>query len=310
MISRLTFTLTLIAITVACAPLAVPETSAPTATPAAIERAAPTNTLTHTETLTPDFAATLIALQRPTLLESFVAPNGRWWAEAVRYECARLPHVDPNLYGADGLALEQLKIVNVDDGSEKVVTQQLLNCGGLGAFGFGGRAWSLNSRYFYFTDTREGVPDGGVCHWNRTLLRVKVESGAVENLLPGVISPDKTLIAMPDGNELVLWGADNGEVTRLPGPAEGVVAQAAWSPDGESLIYLHTQSKCMPYDKATVVRIAWPSLEQTVLLESETPSFRALAFGVLNEIELTAEDGQLWRFDLITRELKPAVNGQ
>ena len=41
------------------------------------------------------------------------------------------------------------------------VETQLLYCGGIGASGLEGKFWSPDSRFFYYTNAREGWPDGG-----------------------------------------------------------------------------------------------------------------------------------------------------
>lgn len=230
---RLLFTLLLSIVVTACAPLTAPETATPTETPAAPETLQPTDTTTPTETplpsATPNPIATIVALQSPIVHSTFNSPNGQWRVDLLRYECIKL---SPD--STDEMTLEQLRLVHLADGTEKVLASQSLYCVGLGAFGFGGHAWSPNSRYFYFTDARESMPDGGaMCYWYRSLLRVEAESGAIESLLPGVLSPDNTLIAMADRDELVLWDLDDGEIARVPVPTEGMKActsgdYAAW----------------------------------------------------------------------------------
>ena len=313
MSARLTLALSLLL--VACAPLATPEPKPPTLAPAATEPAmatsVPTPTLDPRATVivwptpepTADAVATLVANGPTSRVGAYDSPDGQWRAEIVRYDCTQISE-------GDAVAYEQLKLIRLADGVERVVVDQTQNCGGLGAFGLSGLFWSPNSWYFYFTTDREGFPDGGlICYWERSLFRVEAATASIEQLPPGRLSPDGEHMAVLLQRELVLWSVNSGEVARLPVPkSEGVVGGAIWSADGGSLIYLHTQSDCIPYGKTTIVSMAWPSLEQTVLLESDTLTFRAIAWHAPDEIELVTEEGHRWHFDLSTRELKPSAN--
>lgn len=83
-------------------------------------------------------------------------------------------------------AYETLALVRVTDGDETVVDSQLINCGGLGAFGLDGIGWSPDSRTFDFTNAREGTPDGATAteEWVRPVLRLDVTTKSVESV-PG-----------------------------------------------------------------------------------------------------------------------------
>jgi hypothetical protein len=193
---------------------------------------------------------------------------------------------------------------------ERVVADQLQFCGGLGAYGLGGLFWSPNSHYFYFTDARQGVPDGGGCYWERPLFAVEVASGNVEQLAPGSpwsLSPDGITLAAQRGRELRLWSLDDGEIAStplaIPDAAAGIIV---WSPDGHSLVYLQTASNCQPFGKSYVVRLDLPDLRHTLLIESETPGFSGAIWDAPNRLRLFDEQGEEWRYNLVTKELKPA----
>jgi WD40 repeat protein len=285
-----------------------PETVA-TSTPASATTPKPTRTPepTGTPTSTPDFYVTataivkaVVATGQPRVSAPYLSPDGQWRAEVIIYDCV-------HVFGVDPYAYEQLKIVRVNDGMERVVADQLRFCGGLGAYGLGGRFWSPNSRYFYFTDAREGVPDGGGCYWERPLFVVEAASGDVERLAPGPLSPDRTMIAMQRGTELVLWSLDDGEIASnplvIPDTAVGAMA---WSPDGQALVYLQTASNCQPFGKSSIIRLDVRELKHTLLLESETPGFIGVIWDAPHRIRLFDEQGKEWRYNFVTQELKPA----
>ena len=61
------------------------------------------------------------------------------------------------------------------------VDSQLINCGGLGAYGFRGLCWSPDSSYFYYDMAREGVPDGSGS-WAPPIRQLDVALGMIREL--------------------------------------------------------------------------------------------------------------------------------
>ena len=205
----------------ACKPAALPQNATQTIV-ASSTQAPDTPTLpptprlaTATPTSTPDFEATQAGIGNavmsaipPRLYESYPSPDGQWRVEIIIYDCVQLAG------GGDSNAYEELRLIEVSTGETKVVDSQLLNCGGLGAFGLEGRLWSPNSRYFYYTDARESWPDGGCGYWERPLLRFDVTKEGTESLGMGPFSPDRTKLATWQYEDIVVWGLDEGGLSR------------------------------------------------------------------------------------------------
>ncbi len=262
----------------------------PTVTPAEI---------IDTPAAAPDLGGTVTALSEPRLSSSLLSPDGVWRVEVMVYDCTAVG-------AGDELAYEQLMRVSVDSGVAQIVASQLRYCGGLGAFGLEGLFWSANSRYFYYTDAREGVPDG--CgYWERPITRLDV--GALE-LVPmggGPRSPDETRMATWMGRELVLWNLDEGEIVRIPAALpDAQIGPLVWSPDSQSLVYLQVASECPISGESYVVHLALPDLNPTVLLESAAPSFGGVIWDTPDELRLFDASASEWRYNLVTNELTPA----
>lgn len=271
---------------------------APTVTlePAASATAIPTR-ITETPAATPDIAATVAAIQQPRLYGSYPSPDGKWRAEVVIYECVKAG-------GVDEIAYEQLKLVQVTSGDERTADDQLQYCGGLGAFGLEGLFWSPNSRYFYYTDAREGIPDG--CgYWERPIIRLDTISLNKEYLGAGPRSPEGRKIATWQGRELVVWNINDGEVTRVAAIAEAETGPIAWSPDSQALVYVQFASYCPLSGKSYVVRLDLLELKQTLLLESEKPTFGDVSWDALDELALLDENGKQWIYSFTTQQLVP-----
>lgn len=265
----------------------------------------PTATFTPTkvpETATPtlDIAATVIVISPPRIHSSFPSSDGQWRAEVVIHDCVKLQGI------IDANAVEKLKLTRVDNETEIIVESTLLNCGGVGAGGLGGLLWSPNDRYFYYTDAREGFPDGACGYWARPTKRVNVESQKVEVVGGGHISADKTKLAFWQDNEIVIWSLDDGEIARVPAiPPEVLHNKIAWSPDSQSLVYLQTEFDCGPGGMSYVTWLDLPGMTQNFLFESKEPSFTWLTWDAPYRISLVDDKGTRWRYNLVSKDLEP-----
>lgn len=202
-------------------------------------------------------------------------------------------------------AYEQLKLIEVARASEKIVDSQFQNCGGLGAYGLVGLFWSPNSRYFYYTNAREGVPDG--CgHWERPVVRLDVVNREIKNLGGGPISPDRTKLATWQGQELVIWDINRGEISRAPAISPTAnTGPIAWSPDGTALVYLQTKGDCYPLGRTYLVHFDLDKHKQVLLFSSENPSFGAVIWDAPGQLRLFDENNKEWRYEFLTRQLTP-----
>ena len=247
----------------------------------------------------------IVATVQPTVLASYPSPDGKWQVEVIRYDCIHYPYQD--YVGI--IAYEQLKIINLSDGTEKIVEDILLNCDGVGAFGFDGLYWSPSSRYFYYSDWREGSPDGGCGNYlSLPIYRLDTLTQEIITIGGSHISPDRTKLAMWEGKEIVIWDLDKGEIARIQGLAPNSVNGAiVWSPDGQALVYLQSTFDCAPdYGTTYVTRLDLAKMSQTLLLKFQPPGFGGVSWDGLDQITLMDGEGKLWNFDLKSKELTPA----
>jgi len=247
-------------------------------------------------TPTLDITSTVMALSPRQGGAAYVSPDQQWRVEEVTYGCVQ---TDENAQQA----LDQLQLVQSSTGYTKTMATQLHNCGGLGAFGLAGRFWSPNSRYFYYTDTREGVPDG--CgYWAGSLFSFDTLSQQSTHLGGGPRSPDGKKLATWQGTELVILDVDQGEMARkpaiMPNLAPGPIV---WSPDSQALVYLQITMPCPPAGKSYGVRLTLPTLTQTLLFTSETPTFTGANWETADQLTLTDEHSKRWRYDFGTQQL-------
>jgi WD40 repeat protein len=241
-----------------------------------------------------------MALSQPRLYASDLSPDGKWRAEVLVYDCVPVGEGGENAY-------EQLRLVQVASNRTEIADSQLRSCGGLGAFGLAGLFWSPNSGYFYYTDAREGGPDGCPGYWEPPFLRVNVSNLESEYLGSGARSPDGTKLATWQELELVVWDVDDGEITRLPAldPA-ATTGPVAWSPDSQVLVYLQFDSVCTFSGPSRLVRVDIPGSKQTLLLQSESPTFIKAAWDEPDLLTLSEENGNIWSYRFSTNELQPS----
>ena len=258
----------------------------------------PTITDTPLPTPTVDLVTMVMINQSPVLYASYPSPDGLYRMDVIIYDCV-------NTGGADENAYEQLILVDPASGEGQLADEQLLYCGGLGAYGFEGRYWSPNSRYFYYTTARQGTPDG--CgYWAAPLSRYDTATSQNEFLGMGSLSPDGTRVATidPVKQELVAWNVDDGELARFPAfTPNRQVGPIAWSPDSQSLVYLQVDSWCPLSGWSEVARVDLDTQQQVQVLGSQSPTFGDVRWETLDELSLVDENGAGWRYNLVSGEL-------
>jgi hypothetical protein len=207
----------------------------------------PTFTAPTPETgATPDLAATAVAVKTPSAQEIFRSPDGKWQVHINVRPCLDTPT-------ENDLGYDELRVTNLETGAEILADEQLIYCGGLGAFGFLGYGWSANSRYFYYTSARQGVPDGGG-FWLKPYHYLDTETLQTVTLGGAVRSPDEKLLATSQPDAITLWDWNTGKVARyeFDGPTR-MLNSLVWSPDGQSLALLRTASSFPPGDSYLTV---------------------------------------------------------
>jgi WD40 repeat protein len=267
----------------------------------------PTNTPTQatTSTLTPipsptaDLVTAVKANQQPVLYASYPSPDGMWRVDIIIYDCVKV------VEGGDENAYEQMILVDLASKEERVAGEQLQNCGGLGAYGFEGRYWSPNSRYFYYTDARQGLPDG--CgYWDTPLSRFDVATMGHEPLGTGSLSPDGSKVATWNTTDdaVIIWDIDDGEITRFtPFKSAAGSGPLIWSPDSQSLVYIQVDSWCPVSGMSYLVQADLSDSGQSLLLESQNPTFADAEWDDTDVLSLFDQDGKAWRYNFITGEL-------
>ena len=294
----------------ACQPAQLPlpaSTTVGIATPQIAATATLASTVSKTSTATvelptatPDIIGTVVAKSKPRVHSSQVSPDRNWRAEVVIYDCVQVGEEHENAY-------EQLRLLRSSDGTEQLVDTQLQYCGGLGGFGFKEMFWSPNSRYFYYTNAREGTPDGLCGYWEPPIVSFDTLTGNAEYLGYGPVSPDGTKIAAWGDRELVLWDVDSGEIGRITVADMGNVAgPIAWSPNSQALVYVRSSDYCPPRGKSVVARIDLPELRQVLLLESAALSFETILWDKPDRLELFDEEQKAWRYEFASKELTPS----
>ena len=236
---------------------------------------------------------TLLTRVTPQVYQSMRSPDGKWLAQIIQYPCTQVRTGAE--YGPD--AYEIIRV------SDRDVEEQYYSCGGLGAYGFEGKFWTSNSRYFYYTNGREGWPDGGY-PWRRPISRYDVLTDKTETLWLGLFSPDQNLVAGAQGHNLVILGTDNEAAHPYTGmPADQAsfyVNWLAWSPAGDRLAYLTQANATDTYPGPTTLNLVdvrdW---NQTLLLDASMPPMLTVEWQDANTLLLGGADfTSQWTFDL------------
>jgi len=279
-----------------------PEPIIPTPSEPKATRTASPQPATPAPTPTPDALGTVVASQQPSV-ESHPSPDGRWIAEILVYDCVQVSEEQENAY-------QELRLTEVETGEPVTVDSQFLFCGGLGASGLGGRFWSADSRFFYYTNARTGVPDG--CgYFTSPYLRVDTQDFSAEYLGMGSVSPDERKLAVwwegdsevRQNGRLAIWDIQ-GEllgIAVLPPPIV-LAGPIAWSPDSRSVAFLTSEGSC-PLGLTALGRMQLDMMIPVVILQSADPSFGELSWDAPSLVTLTDEQGGSWTYNFASREL-------
>ena len=274
----------------------------PTTTPT------PWPTATPGPSPTPEPAALLVAGGPVRLRGSLPSPDEMLRAEVLVYECA--PISDAAL-GTEPqpMSLELLRVVDAAGEVEYQIDSQLLNCGGLGAFGLQPLFWGADGQTLWYTTAREGGPDGACRPWVRPMTRVDVTDWSVVTLDQAAVSPDGTKVAGWVNGELVVFDG-NGEIGRaVPVALPPNVGPPVWSPDGAALAYLQFTSFCgETAGESAVGLVDATTFDSRVLITQSAPEFASVSWLETGQQLLLAGllDSARWTFDLATNTLAPA----
>lgn len=290
-----------------------PATTTPDAATPTLAVATPTVTPTPWPTVTPgpsptpEPAAVLVATVAPRLRAVLPSPDEALRAEVLAYECT--PISDAAL-GTEPqpMSLELLRVVDAAGEVEYQLDSQLLNCGGLGAFGLEPLAWGADGQSLWYTTAREGGPDGACRPWARPMTRVDVTDWSVVTLDQAATSPDGMKVAGWANGELLLFALDGGEIGRVaPAALPPNVGPPAWSPDGMALAYLQFTSFCgETAGESAVVLVDTATLESRVLVTQSAPEFESVAWNEAGQLQLAGLlDGGQWVYDFASGQLVP-----
>lgn len=212
----------------------------------------------------------ITAASEPLSLMTGISRDRKWKYEVIRYDCTP---VDPG--GGMGVTLMSYEILTrrdrKDDSAQpQVIADQLNDCQGLGAGGLGILHSSENSRYLYYTDAREGFPDGDPTGWLRPVYRFDTQDMSITPLGGGAFSKWRTMLITqdppsPDGSVAPrshLYDTNEAE----PLASYEVTGEVVWMPDMSGVLIV--EGDYLVGDYAILHLIDLETLEHTTLLES------------------------------------------
>jgi hypothetical protein len=253
-------------------------------------------------TSTPTTLEIVIRGRQPAVKDESISPDQRWRSQVLRYECI---FINPN----EEMAYELLRLSDMADRTVKVIADQLQACGGLGAAGLEVITWSRNSRFLYFTDAAEGVPDGAG-FWERSMIAYDLETGEREDIGIGKLAPDKPVVAFwqllrEQGEyDLLLWDLEQGEAGRFSPVETGWYrGPIAWSPDGSQLVFIETDKQFPPYGESLVALVLVETGEVRTLLSSSDPVIIQVEWAEPDQLTLTDSSTKIWKYEISIGEL-------
>lgn len=222
-----------------------------------------------------ELIADITAASEPQMLMSRFSEDLKWDFQVIRHDCTP---VDPGGgMSVTEMAYEALIIHDMNDATAEpqVIADQVLQCQGLGAFGLAIMHLSEDHRYLYYTDAREGQPDGGITAWLPTMFRVDLEDLSTMALGGGVFSTWRDLLITFEPNppgqpvERLMHLYDTRQAEPLA--SFNIRGEVVWLPDNSGALIIEGDRHLGNY--AIVSLIDVETLELTRLLESgEAPA--------------------------------------
>jgi hypothetical protein len=199
----------------------------------------------------------IMAASTPITLQAVI--NETHSAIVTSYPCVSID--------GEKLSYERLDIKTLESGESSLVADQLINCGGLGAFGLASLRWSDDGAFLYYTDAREGVPDGLVFGSFLTVWRLTLADSTIENLGIGQFSFDTEHWVTWDEEHIRLTSTHEEKEFSLE-PPDLVVIKVEWLPDSAGVLYIQADIPG-PSTRSTVTYIDVETQEQTVLIDTQ-----------------------------------------
>lgn len=212
------------------------------------------------ETDTDDRIAAIVAAAEPTIIQQIESPDGSQRAVVTIYPCVNI--------GEEEASYERLDLINDRTDETHLIAEQVINCQGVGAFGLWVRTWSANGEFLYYTDAREGVPDGMAGSWVPPLWRVQLADLQVDRLGPAQFSPNGLWIATWSPTQISIMSVDSTDQTDFGSVLTDVqIVEIVWLPDNSGLLYIQAHT---PYasSRSVVTHIDLATMEQTLLLDT------------------------------------------
>lgn len=206
----------------------------------------------------------VVAASQPNIIET--STQGDYTASVTVYPCTAIDGQE--------MSYERLDITDNTTNETHLIADQLIYCGGLGGFGLSIGRWMPSAdgegeaRFLYYTDAREGEPDGAVLGWERPLWRVNLADFQVESLNQAKFSLTAQELVAWDQNQIRVVSAYNDESTDFPlMPAGLQMVEVTWLPLNSGVIYIQTD-KLIGGSRNTVTHIDLATMEQTVILDT------------------------------------------
>jgi hypothetical protein len=183
----------------------------------------------------------------------------------MRAQVTVYPCVD---IGEQEASYERLELIDMATAETQFVAEQVINCGGLGGFGLWVQRWAPNADFLYYTDAREGAPDGLVVDWVPPLYRVRLDELQIERLGQARFSPDGQWLASWTQAQIGITAADSTESTDFTlMPADLLIVQVQWLPDSSGIMYVQADAP-FAASRSAVTHIDLATMEQNLLLDT------------------------------------------
>ena len=208
-----------------------------------------------------EIVAAVTAASAPETIQQRESPDGSQRAQVMVYPCT-------DVGGGQEYSYERLDLFDTATEGVRPIAEQVINCGGLGAYGLWVFRWSENGAFLYYTDAREGTPDGFVGGWAAPIWRAHMADLLSENLGQAQFSPDGQWLARWDQTRIGIMPLEASEATDFALlPAGLQVLNVVWLPDSSGLVYIQADVPIQS-SRSALTHIDLATMTQSLLLDT------------------------------------------
>lgn len=187
--------------------------------------------------------------------------SGRYTTTLTQYPCTEV----------EGQSISYERIDGYDHQTQThfLIAEQSIYCGGLGAFGLEIQYWTQDEEWLYYTDAREGQPDGTMdTDWLPTLWQYHIPTASRTYLGQAKFSTDRRFLVAWNPLPIRVYTVDSAiPITFTPMIANLAVVDILWMPTAKGFFYIQSEFPIRSETRSSAVYVDLTTQTQQLIIE-------------------------------------------